>query len=479
MKLSSNYLLEIINQVFAVLVPLITLPYVAKVLGANLVGINSYTFSIATLFGVVALLGMNVYGSRAIAAARYDRDRVNRTFWSIFIIKASSTIMCLVAYASFVHISDFEPKAILWIQLINVVAVGLDVTWLFTGFEDFYRITFRNILVRICGLAALLLFVDAPSDFITFLFIAPLATLAGHLALFPRIFSHVSAPRFSKKDILLHLMPALAILVSQIAVHLYITFDKVMVGWFAGKDQVGLYDYSQKIARISSVIIGALGTVMLPRMSSLWSQQRKEEFTHYIGRSILFNAFISFPVAMGLVAISDALVAVFLPAEFHVVALLLKLLSPCIILWSVNNIASFQVLIPAERENRLTQSVVFGAIISICLNALMIPWIGIVGAVLASVMTELVVTCLLTYFALKIVHVGTPMRDAGACLVASLIMLAVLKVVHTLCLSPLMSLVLQLVVGTIVYLVACRVFHVTMLASLVSEAKLILSRRFQ
>ena len=164
MKVIKNYLYNVVYQVLLLIVPLITVPYIARVLGPELVGINSYTNSWMTFFMLVGQMGIAFYGNREVAYHRDDIHDRSRIFWGIELLQAITIIIALSAYLGAVLLFSTTFKKYFLLQSFWIIAAGLDVSWFFMGMENFQRIVFRNMLVKLASVALIFLLIKGPND---------------------------------------------------------------------------------------------------------------------------------------------------------------------------------------------------------------------------------------------------------------------------------------------------------------------------
>lgn len=431
------------------------MPYIARILGVELVGISSYTLSVVMFFGTFALFGINMYGSRTIAAHREDRELSSKNFWAIFLMKIFSVSATTIGFVIYLANTNYSNKYFLFLQVFNLLAIALDVSWFYVGNEDFKNITLRNLFVRVISLLAIFGLVKNQHHLARYILILPASTIAGHLLLYPGVIRTVGKPIFSYSIMRSHLPSMLSVFITQIAIQFYATFDKVIIGYFVGDQKVGVYDYAQKIVRISMVIVGSLSTVMLPRISHLWKKQQIDELKHYFEHSVLMSAFVVLPIFFGLIATSKPLVSVLFPPDFSDMSLFLLLFSPCIIFWSINNITGLQILMPMGHEKYLTIAVIAGAIVNLSLNTVFLKYFGISAAVIIYSFTELVVTITQVYFVLKIFTFRFPTIEIIKTLIASVIMFAILNFLIIKIKNDIVLLISELMIGTVTYLFFC------------------------
>ena len=268
-SVKKNLLYNMAYQILILIVPLITVPYVSRALGAENIGIYSYTYSIVYYFMLIAMLGINNYGNRTIAKSRDNKEELSRNFLGIYSIQFTLSIIMIAIYLFF--ISRFEKKYTLigYIQVIYLISNALDINWFFFGIEKFKLTVTRNAMIKIISLICILLFVKNRDDLVIYTLILSGSTLICQLILPYFLKKEISLVKITKEDIFKHIKPCLILFMPVIAVSLYKVMDKIMIEKLSNVIEVGYYEQAEKIINIPIGIITALGTVMLPKISNL------------------------------------------------------------------------------------------------------------------------------------------------------------------------------------------------------------------
>ena len=245
-SIGKNYLYNSIYQILNIFLPLLTAPYVARVLGAENVGIYSYTYSIANYFVIFAMLGIANYGSRSCARARNSKESLSKTFFSIYALQGTLGGFLAVAYI-LVAVLGLKNPFFLY-QIPMVLSGFLDISWFFSGIEKFKLIVNRNIVVRLASAALVFLFVKKENDLWIYILILSLSTMIGQILLWFEVRKYVFYYRPTFQDVKPHIVPNLTLFIPVIAVNLYKYMDKIMLGAMAMVEQVGLYEYAEKLS---------------------------------------------------------------------------------------------------------------------------------------------------------------------------------------------------------------------------------------
>lgn len=398
-SIKKNYIYNTANQLLAVLTPLITVPYLSRALGAEGIGFVSFSQSVVAYFVLFASLGINLYATRAIAGKGADIYARSALFFSVKIFTLSTTVISLSVYAVFALHCSPDYRLIYFILGLNIVAVFLDVSWFFQGIEDFSKIFFSGILIKVLDIAYIFVFVHQKSDVFVYAFGIALIALLGQAVLWPFLYRHIVIPERGDIHPFSNVRAIVLLFLPVLAIQVYVVLDKTMLGLLIeGTVENGYYEQAQKIAKVALVLVTSLAAVMMPRIVKLFVQGNKKELTQSMYRSFNFVLALGFPICFGLMGVSDNFVPWFLGTEFLPVALLLKLTALLIIAIAISNVIGIQYLIPTMRQNQLTISVVCGAVVNFSLNLVLIPFFASVGAVIASVIAEAAVTGVQAYF---------------------------------------------------------------------------------
>lgn len=387
-----NFIYNSLYQVLVLIIPLITTPYISRILGPENTGIYSYTQSVAYYFIMIAMLGINNYGNRTCAAYRDNREVLSYKFWSIYIFQLIMSICTIILYLSYIYFIDIENKIIALIQSLYVISVAFDINWFFFGIEEFKLTTIRNSLVKILTVILILLFVKNKEDLWIYTIIMSAGTLISQLVIWTFLNRYVDLRKIAIKDIIQHIKPNLILFIPVLAVSLYKVMDKIMIGILSDMIQGGYYESSEKIVNLPIVLITSLGTVMLPRMSNLAAKKEIAKSKEYIENSMIFVLFFSIAFTFGLIGIAPVFVPIFFGIEFTECSKLICCLSPIIICISWANVIRTQYLIPNARDKEYIQSVILGAAINLLINLSLIPKFGSIGAVVGTVVAEVCVS---------------------------------------------------------------------------------------
>lgn len=335
---------------------------------------------------------------------------------------------------------------------LSLVSKGLDISWLFQGLEDFRKITVRNITVKLVGVISIFLFVKSANDLYLYVFLLTIFELLGQLSMWLPAREFIGKAHFDMAYARVHLKPVILLFLPQIAISLYVTLDRTMLGALASTKDVGIYDQALKLVNILLTLVTSLGSVMLPRVSSLLSSGDQKAVNKMHQMSFLIYNLVIFPIIAGMLIVNDDFVQFFLGKDFQDAryAIAIMIFRMFFIGWT--NIMGIQILIPHNKNKEFMISTTVPAIVSVGLNLIFLPKLGFIGAAIVSVLTEALVWGIQLYFTrtyLKEVPIiGSMMKIVLASGLMYGLLLLVKSIVH---LSPTLNVVLYAGLGGVIY----------------------------
>lgn len=422
-SLVKNYIYNLSYEILVILLPLITIPYLARVLGAENLGIYSFTLSISTYFILFGSLGIALYGKREIAFVQNDKKAYTKLFWELLILRFLSMIVSIVIfYILFVYKIN-EYSIYYKILLLEMFAAIIDISWFFQGLEEFKKVVIRNTIVKLISVACIFIFVKSSDDLSIYFFIYVFGIIFGNLTLWLYLPKFLNKCKFVNLDIKKHIKPTIALFIPQIAIQVYTVLDKTMIGVIIDdKSEVGFYDQAQRIVKILLTIITALGAVMLPRIASFFAGGETDKIKEYLEKSFSLVFLLSIPMIFGIFTIADDFVPIFFGNGFEKVAILMSLMSPILLLIGLSNVIGMQYLLPTKRQKEFTISILVGATINFLINLLLIPTYGALGAAIGTLVAEFCVTFTQFYFVRKDFEIMKIFKNARNYIFAGLVM---------------------------------------------------------
>lgn len=392
MKVIKNYIYNAGYQLLSVILPLVTTPYVTRVLTKTGYGIYSFTYTNIQYFILIAWLGITVYGNREIAyfAGKDKKHYVSNTFWEIVVLKIVSSLFAFTLLFLLL-LTHIRYRTLMLVQSINILAAALDISWFYMGLEQFGITVFRNTIVKLISLVLIFSFVKSEQDIYIYALIMGGSLLAGNLTLWPHLKGKVFLPHFSELHPFKHLKPSLMLFLPQVAIQLYTQINKTFLGIIISPTASGFYYSADTLIKVVLSVVTATGTVMLPHATKAFSEGKVSEVKEMIYNSFDFVSFISFPMAFGLAAISLKMAPWFFGKGYSPVGKVIMIEAVIIILDAWVNALGEQYLLPIKRTKEYTASICSGAVTNVIIAYPFIKTWGLYGAMFAYCISELVV----------------------------------------------------------------------------------------
>lgn len=474
-SIKKNYIYNVAYQILTVITPLITAPYLSRVLGPDGVGTISFAESIVSYFTLFATLGITSFGQREISYVQDDVQKRSVVFWNTKILGFCTSGIALLIYFAF-SVMQGENSPIYLILSLNIVAVFFDITWFFQGVEEFGKIVLRNTIIKVANIAFIFILVKDKTDILTYVIGISSFTALGNISLWSYLPKYISRIKFSELRPFKTIKVVLSLFLPTIAVQIYTVLDKTMIGVITESSfENGYYEQAVKISRMLLSIVTALGPVVVPRIGYLFERKEYPEIQRIIYRSYRFAWFLGLPMCIGLMITADNFVPWFFGTGYERVIPLLRILSLLIIVIGINNVISVQYLVPTKRQNLLTMTLVIGAVTNFCLNAVLIRFFASIGAAIASVIAESVIAIVQLILMRKEISPIRVLKEGTLYYIASAVMTAVLIPMHRLLSpSPIHTLMLVIIGATVYFgtlLIEKDEFVITNLNSIMLKIK--------
>lgn len=458
-SLKKNYFYSLTAQLLLILMPIVTTPYLSRVLGETNLGVYNYILSIVNYFILFGCVGLNLYGQRETAARQNDPVGQSAVFFELLAIRAVT-----LGVSSLIYFSVLTPRTefpyFYRLMGIELIASFFDISWFYQGNENFKLQSLRTVFTRLISIVCVFVFVRSKDDLDRFMLCYALAVLLGNLSLWLPLKKYLT--RVPKKTLRLkrHFLPVLVMFLPQIATNVYTQLDKTMIGLLTGHDyaQVTYYSQAEKIVKIAMTVITAVGSIMLSRVAAVLAENDEAQAKDYIRKSFRFMMLLACPMAVGIAASAADFVPWFFGEGYESVIPCMALLSPLVLLISTSNILGTQYLLPARRMRDYTLSVLAGMAVNCALNALLIPRWKSLGAVAATLVAETAVAAVQFFFlrgtfSLRLFVPGLPYVPAAAVMGAAIWGLSLLLP------AKIYATVLEATLGVVLYFVLLLLFR--------------------
>ncbi|HIS89069.1 TPA: flippase [Candidatus Avigastranaerophilus faecigallinarum] len=473
MKVIKNYLYNAGYQILLMLAPVITTPYVSRVLGANNNGINTYTNGWVTFFYLAGQLGISLYGNREIAYQRGDKYNRSKTFWGIMSLQIFTSSIALIIYLLAVLLFSSAFKVYFLLQALWIVAYGIDVSWYFMGMEDFKKTVSRNTIVKLITIALIFIMVRNQGDLAKYIFLLGFAQLAGSLTLWPYLRQNIQWVKIKEWHPLKHFYPALLLFIPTITTQIYLVVNRIMLGSMAPQAAVSQFNFGDNIVKLVLAIVTATGTVMLPHIANKFASGDVKGVRDSLYKSFDFVTAVSVPMMFGLMAIAYKFAPWFLGHEYEPTGGVIFLEAPAILMIAWSNVTGTQYLMPIHREHEFTISVTVGAVVNIITNLFLISRYGANGAAVATVISEFSVTAVQLWYIQGTIRRRRLFAPIWRYILSGFFMYLVVSRIDNIMNMTIANLILQVALGALIYIICIIVLR----APIVNQVKKILKER--
>lgn len=391
-----NYILNLINTGTQMLFPLITFPYVCRVIEADGVGLVNFYGSIISYISLFTCLGIPMYAIREIARVRDDVVKMNRTATEILLLHAMLTLIgyAIVAVLCLTvpQIQANTPLFLILCLTIFFTAIGCE--WFYQGIEDFMYITIRGLVVKIVSVALLFIFVRSKTDLLYYGGYCVFGVLGGNIFNFFRLRKYIHRKNiiFSELHIKRHIKPVLKVFSFSVVTSIYLQLNTVLLGFLKNALAVGYFAAATKVMQMLLQMSSCLGSVIMPRASHLLAENKEEDFNRLTQKSYDFTLCIALPLTVGLMFCAPNIILVLCGSQFEPSILPSQIIAPIILMVGISGVFGFQVLYPKGKINMVTGSCIVGALVNVLLNICLIPYFSFVGTAIAYMVAEVSVT---------------------------------------------------------------------------------------
>ena len=397
-SIKKNFAYSTAYQILTVITPFITAPYVSRVLGPVGVGIQNYTGSVQAYFLLVAALGTVAYGSREIAQHRDNKEEYSKLFWEIELMTVITSSVVLLAWIGFIFLSsDYK---LFYIALIpNIFGSMFDISWLFSGLEQFKFTVIRNTIFKILAIILMFIVVREPDDVLPFMWVMSFTTVLASLSLWTYVPKIVVKVKFKELSILRHFGQTMVYFVPSVATSIYLVLDRTLLGLITNDvSQNGYYAQAEKIITMAKSFCLSLNAVVGMRISYLFAKNKIDEIKSRIDNTMNYIFFVGVGSGCGIAGVAAIFVPTFFGDGFEPVTSLLYIFAPIITVIGISNCIGTHYYTPAGLRKQSNKYIIIGALVNLVMNLLLIPRFGAYGAAVSSLSAELVITVLYFHY---------------------------------------------------------------------------------
>ena len=470
-----NYILNLINTGTQMLFPLITFPYVCRVIEADGIGQINFFQSIISYISLFTCLGIPMYAIREIARDRSDVVQMNRTAMEILLLHSMLT---LVGYAIVAILCLTVPQIQVNIPLFLILSLTIFFTaigceWFYQGIEDFKYITIRGLIIKTVSVVLLFIFVKSKTDLLYYGCYTVFGVLGGNIFNFFRLRKYIHRENiiFSELHIKRHVKPVLKVFSFSVVTSIYLQLNTVLLGFLKNALAVGYFAAATKVMQMLLTMSACLGSVMMPRASHLIAENKEDEFNRLIQKSYDFTLAIALPMTIGLIFCAPSLITALCGVKFEHSILPSQIIAPIILLVAISNVFGIQVLFPKGKINIVTFCCCIGAVADLILNLCLIPFFSYIGTSIAYLGAEVATTVSMYFIGRKYIPIIYFKKSHLTYVLGCIVMAFALYGLSLLQLPTLTILLLQGCCGVLAYFIILCICKDEMIVQILSKIK--------
>ncbi len=448
-KIIKNALYQGVFQVLSVLLPLITVPIVSHRIGPNGLGLFNYSNSIVNYFVLFAGLGIVSYGVREIAAVRDNLEMMKQTFWEL---EWFNIVFSLIATVVYIILSFFLSNSWIYhIQLLIMLGTVLDISWFFAGIEDFKLVSLVSIFVKLVSFFLIIIYIQSSEDLPFYVMIVSMSSLLSQCVFWPIAIKKIGFRVIPIKKAFRHFRGALSFFTGRIASTVYTNLNKTLLGLLTSVSMVAYFSNSVLIINVIVTMLTTIDTVLLPRMTNMVSNNEEDSMILLLKKSIHLELFLTIPMMFGLIAIAPKFVFWFFGVKFLMVEQLLIWMSILLVIIPLSSAVVRQYLMPKGKMKEYNYSMLYSALVSIILDIILIPLIGIFGAVVATLVAEFLVSGIRVYYLVRDTDFNFDYVELVKYVISGILMLITVRFVTNSMAPTMLTTLLQVLLGATSY----------------------------
>ena len=459
-NIKKNFLYQITYRILIIITPLITSPYLSRVLGVESLGRYSASQAYVNYFVLFAMLGVDNYGNRSIAKVQNNKEAREKEFWNIYAIQFAASCLSIIVYIICIHNYIDKSLSILYIlQGLCIVSSLLDINWFFFGCEQFKITVTRNIIIKILSVIAILIFVKSPADLWIYILILSGSMVCSQIVLWACLHRYISIRKPELKECRKHIFPIMRLFIPVLASSVFHIMDKTMLNILSDDANSGYYYNADKLINIPLGIVTALSTVLLPRITNIIHTKGDGDANVLLNKSCELLMFISCAISFGIGGIADIFVPLFFGEGYEKCIVLVRCFVPVLIIKAMGDHTRSQYLIPKEKDNLYTIAVFGGAFLNLIANYLLIRRYEALGAVIGTLIAEFIVMLIQVLGVRReIDFIQMFFKQAIYLVFAGIMYLVLIIVENILDINAILKLFVMILAGGFTYLAQCFIY---------------------
>lgn len=460
-SLKANAFYSILKSFLSLAFPIITFPYASRILLPEGIGKVNFANSIISYFVILAGLGINGYACREASRIKDNPLALAKFTKEIFIINSISTI---VSYIAFICVYIFVPKltdyrTLLLICSIKIFFTTFGVDWIYNAFEEFKYKTIRSFCFQILALLFLFLFVHSKEDIIPYAIFGLISNVGSN------VFNLIHSRKFinfkikTTFELTKHLQPIFIFWGISLVTSIYSILDTSMLGFFSSNIQVGLYSAATKISHMTLSMLGAIGTVLLPRLSYLIKENKIDSFDSLVEKSLCIMTILSIPISTGLFLLAKPIILILSGSQYALAIIPMRIITPIVFFIAIGNILGTQLLPVLKKERIALLSYILGASTNIILNIIFIPQYGAIGAAIGTVCAEFIVVFSQAFYLKHYIIKKVIIINLFQTIIANLIMVTIIIFIEYYFENNILQIFLATFLGIFIYVFSLHILR--------------------
>lgn len=459
-NLKKNFGYQMIYRIITVMTPLITSPYLARTLGVEALGKYSASQAFVNYFVLFAMLGIENYGNRTIAKVQDNKYERTKAFWNIYSIQFVAAVGSILTYIVLVNTFILSGLRLIYLlQGLWLIDSLLNINWFFWGCEQFKLTVTRNIVIKILSVISILLLVKKPEDLWIYVIIMGLSMVLAEGTLWFFLPKYVTCYRVKWIEVSNNIKPILQLFIPVLALSVFHIMDKTMLNMLSNDANSGYYYNADKLINIPLQLITGMSAVMLPRVANTLQMEGSKKVVELLTKSIELTLFLTCSISFGIGAISDSFVPFFFGKGYEPCIILIKVFVPVLVIKALSDFVRTQYLIPIGKDRLYTVAVSCGAISNIIVNYIMICWLGALGAVIGTLVAELIVLIVQIWGIRKELCIRNIIGKNYVYILFGIIMFIIVTMLSThILVTGIFKVGLLIIVGAVLYIILCMFY---------------------
>lgn len=459
-KLAKNAILNLIKTISSAIFPLITFPYISRILSVENLGAYNFSTSVISYFTLIAGLGITTYAIREGARYREDNKKLSEFSSEVFTINTIATFLAYILMFVCIFLFDELRKyvSVILVLSISIMFTTLGCEWVYNIYEDFKYITIRSIVFQVISLILLFIFVRDANDLMTYSIITVIASSGANVVNIIARKKYLKIGLIFNRNLKKHLIPIFILFANSIAMTIYINSDMTILGIISGDYYTGLYSVSTKVYTVIKSLLGAIIVVSIPHLVSLIS--KKDLIQYKTTSKGILNVLLSFcvPTMIGIFCISKYIILLLSGEDYIAATSSLKILSFALLFSIISWYYTSCVLIPFRQEKIVLMATTCSAIANVVLNIILVPKFNINATAFTTMLAELISALVCYIYGRKYTQYRPPLNITMSILIGSVGIYVCCYIVSQLFSSVIIVIFLSIILSAIIYMLVLILF---------------------